>query len=122
MLPPVRLAVLLPVVLAIVVVVAPVIVVLPVRAMAPVPVVVPVADVAPDLIHPESGVSTKSLASTLVSNESEVRPTMGVQLSPPHTHPSYDAFDDGSDIYSPRMEELVRAQLEGLKGRTRTLH
>ena len=36
---------------------------------------------------------------------------MGVDLSPPHTNPSYDAFDDGSDSYSPRMEELVRAQL-----------
>ncbi|MGI9658177.1 MAG: GTP cyclohydrolase I FolE [Gaiellaceae bacterium] len=36
---------------------------------------------------------------------------MGVNVSPPHTNPSYDAFDDGSDTYSPRLEELVRAQL-----------
>ncbi len=72
----------------------------------------PVAEVAPELVHPETGVSTKWLATTLASHESEVHSPMGVHLSPPHTHPSYDAFDDGSDSYSPRMEELVRAQLE----------
>ena len=72
---------------------------------------VPAAEVAPELIHPETGLTTKSLASALASNESGVQPEMGVNLSSPHTNPSYDAFDDGSDSYSPRMEELVRAQL-----------
>ena len=75
---------------------------------------VPVAEVAPELIHPESGVSTKSLASAFSSDESEVHPTMGVDVSSPHLQASYDAFDDGSDSYSPRLEELVRGQLEEL--------
>ena len=72
---------------------------------------VPVADVAPTFRHPETGLTTKSLASSLVSDESGVYPEMGMTLNAPHTNPSYDVFDDGSASYSPRMEELVRAQL-----------
>jgi GTP cyclohydrolase I len=75
-------------------------------------VAIPVAEIAPDLQHPETGVSTKDIAGRLASNESEVRPAMGIDVSAHYTDPVYDAFDDGSETYSPRMEELVRAQLE----------
>jgi GTP cyclohydrolase I len=67
---------------------------------------VPVAEVAPDLQHPETGLSTNDIADRLVSNESEVRPAMGIDVSVRYADAVYDAFDDGSETYSPRMEEL----------------
>ncbi len=75
-------------------------------------VALPVAEVAPDWRHPETGVATKTLAATLASDESMVHSIVEAQLSSPHTNSAHSAFDSSVEVYSPRVEAFVRAQLE----------
>jgi len=75
-------------------------------------VVIPVAEIAPDWINPESGLTTNTLATNLASDGSKVRPIMDVRVSTPATTAHQDGFGDGVEVYSPRVEALVREQLE----------
>jgi GTP cyclohydrolase IA len=70
---------------------------------------IPIADVAPDWVHPETGLTTKKIAAGLES--SEVRPVMALQVSTPYGGTSPADFDDVEEVYSPRLEALVRQQL-----------
>jgi GTP cyclohydrolase I len=74
-------------------------------------VAVPVAEVVPDWIHPVSGLPAKEIAESLVPADASDAPTKVIELSPPYVRRARD-FDDVSEVYSPRLEALVRAQLE----------
>jgi GTP cyclohydrolase I len=74
-------------------------------------VAVPVAEVVPDWIHPISGLPAKEIAESLVSADASDAPAKVIELSPPYVRRARD-FDDVSEVYSPRLEALVRAQLE----------
>jgi GTP cyclohydrolase I len=74
-------------------------------------VAVPVAEVVPDWIHPVSGLPAKEIAESLVPEGSADAPEKVIELSPPYVQMVQD-FDDVSEVYSPRLEALVRAQLE----------
>jgi GTP cyclohydrolase IA len=78
-------------------------------------VAVPVAEVAPDWVHPERGVATKELALGIPDAEKKARPIMALHLSIPHGHRhgvDIDAVD--GEVYAPRYEALVHAQLAEL--------
>lgn len=77
-------------------------------------VALPVADVAPDWSHPETGVATKTLAQGLVSDESGVRSIVGSHLSPTNSSTAREISQDNVEVYSPRIEALVREQLEAI--------
>lgn len=72
-------------------------------------VVIPLADVDPEWRHPESGLTPKELANDLDRNG--VNPTMAIHLSTPYGTRGAEDFDDVSEVYSPRLESLVRQQL-----------
>jgi GTP cyclohydrolase I len=74
-------------------------------------VAVPVAEVVPDWIHPVSGLPAKEIAKSLVPEDATDAPAKVIELSPPYVRRAKD-FDDVSEVYSPRLEALVRAQLE----------
>jgi GTP cyclohydrolase I len=74
-------------------------------------VAVPVAEVVPDWIHPVSGLPAKEIAESLAPADASDAPTKVIELSPPYVRRARD-FDDVSEVYSPRLEALVRAQLE----------
>jgi GTP cyclohydrolase I len=74
-------------------------------------VAVPVAEVVPDWIHPVSGLSAKEIAESLAPADASDAPAKVIELSPPYVRRAKD-FDDVSEVYSPRLEALVRAQLE----------
>ncbi|RPI23400.1 MAG: GTP cyclohydrolase I FolE, partial [Actinobacteria bacterium] len=73
-------------------------------------VAIPIADVAPDWVHPETGLTTKKIAIGFEGNE-EVRPIMAIQLSTPYGMLGPADFDDVGEVYAPRLEALVRDQL-----------
>ncbi len=72
-------------------------------------VAIPVADVAPEWIHPLSGLTTKSIAERLEGNE--VEQIMAIRLSTPYGLRSADDFDEVGEVYAPKLESLVREQL-----------
>lgn len=72
-------------------------------------VALPVADVAPDLVHPVVGRTTKQIAEQI--DDGSVRPVMALHLSSPYQPNRPDDFDDVDDVYAPRLEALVRQQL-----------
>jgi GTP cyclohydrolase IA len=72
-------------------------------------VAIPIADVAPDWLHPETGLTTKKIADGFEG--SEVKPIMAIQLSTPYGMRGPADFDDVGEVYAPRLEALVRAQL-----------
>jgi len=74
-------------------------------------VAVPVADVVPDWVHPVSQRQANEIAATLVSESSEDFPAKVIELSIPYVGRTQD-FDDTTEVYSPRLESLVRQQLE----------
>ena len=74
-------------------------------------VAVPVAEVVPDWVHPVSGLPAKQIADSLVPDDATDSPVKVIELSPPYVQMVQD-FDDVSEVYSPRLEALVRAQLE----------
>jgi GTP cyclohydrolase I len=74
-------------------------------------VAVPVAEVVPDWIHPVSGLPAKEIAESLVPADAADAPAKVIELSPPYVRRAQD-FDEMSEVYSPRLEALVRAQLE----------
>ncbi len=78
-------------------------------------VAVPVAEVVPDWIHPVSGVPAGEIAESLVSEHEVDAPAKVIELSPPYVRRVED-FDDVAEVYSPRLEALVRARLEGSGG------
>jgi len=73
-------------------------------------VAVPVADIAGDWIHPVSGLSAKQIAEDLGDHNDEFTPSRAKEFSNPYVTRAAD-FDDAPDVYAPRLEELVRAQL-----------
>ncbi len=74
-------------------------------------VVVPAAQVAPNWVHPVTGVSLADMAKTFADAQCEVRPNMTIKISAPYATRSLGDFDDVEDVYAPRMEQLVRDQL-----------
>ena len=72
---------------------------------------VPVADVVPDWVHPISGRTMSEIARDLDDSSDEVAPARAKGLSTPYVTRAVD-FDDTSEVYAPRLEDLVRAQLE----------
>jgi GTP cyclohydrolase I len=73
-------------------------------------VAVPVAEVVPDWVHPVSGVSAKEIAESLTADDPSISPAKVMELSEPYVRRSVD-FDDSTEVYSPRLEALVREQL-----------
>ena len=69
----------------------------------------PAADVAPEWIHPVSGLSTNQIAHGFDGDE--VRPIMAIQLSSPYAVRGAEDFDDVGEVYAPKLEALVRDQL-----------
>jgi GTP cyclohydrolase I len=74
-------------------------------------VAVPVAEVVPDWVHPVSGLPARQIAESLVPKDAADAPAKVLELSAPYVRRVED-FDDVSEVYSPRLEALVRAQLE----------
>ena len=72
-------------------------------------VALPIADAAPDLVHPIDGRTASEIAEQMEG--SGVRPVMAIHLSRPYRSHRPEDFDDVSDVYSPRLEALVRQQL-----------
>lgn len=70
---------------------------------------IPVADVAPDWVHPESGLSAEKIAAGF--QDDEVRPAASMRLASAYMPPSPADFDDITETFSPRLEALVRQQL-----------
>lgn len=73
-------------------------------------VAIPVADVTPDWVHPTSGRTARSIADDMVDSNDEIEPSKAGEFSTPYVTRSA-GFDDSADVYAPRLEELVRAQL-----------
>jgi 2-amino-4-hydroxy-6-hydroxymethyldihydropteridine diphosphokinase len=73
-------------------------------------VAVPVAEVVPDWAHPVSGRSAKEIAEALIDDDPSISPAKVMELSPPYVRRTVD-FDDDREVYSPRLESLVRDQL-----------
>jgi GTP cyclohydrolase I len=71
---------------------------------------VPIADVVPDWPHPLTGESMTDIAARVTNTSDEASPSRTKDLSTPYVSRATD-FDDVPDMYAPRLEELVRAQL-----------
>lgn len=73
-------------------------------------VAIPVADVVPNWIHPVSGETARTIAEHLSDRNDEISPSRAHEFATPYVTRAA-GFDDAKDAYSPRLEELVRAQL-----------
>jgi GTP cyclohydrolase IA len=74
-------------------------------------VAVPIADVAPNWVHPVTGMTAYEVVAALPRATLEVKPVMAIQLSSPAHARAVDDFDEPMDVYAPRFEALVRQQL-----------
>jgi GTP cyclohydrolase I len=72
-------------------------------------VAIPIAEVAPDWVHPTDGRTAAEIAEQI--DTGDVRPVMAMQLSTPYAPRAPEDFDDVVEVYSPRLEGLVRQQL-----------
>ncbi|NNF68675.1 MAG: GTP cyclohydrolase I FolE [Acidimicrobiia bacterium] len=77
-------------------------------------VAVPLADVAPDWVHPVTGLTTYELVIKQPEAREMVQPVMAIQLSTPH-HPRHAAEFDfearEDEVYDPHFESLVSGML-----------
>ncbi|MCB1247582.1 MAG: GTP cyclohydrolase I FolE, partial [Acidimicrobiia bacterium] len=73
---------------------------------------VPVADVAPDWVHPVSGRTAAEIAAGMGPGVDRM-PARAGRFSSPYVARA-SGFDDSVEVYAPRLEELVRAQLTEL--------
>ncbi|MBT8212541.1 MAG: 2-amino-4-hydroxy-6-hydroxymethyldihydropteridine diphosphokinase, partial [Acidimicrobiia bacterium] len=77
-------------------------------------VVVPLADVAPDWVHPESGMTSYELLVNMPESRERVEPIMAIQLATPHHHRHASEFDfeaRENEVYDPHFESLVQGML-----------
>lgn len=74
-------------------------------------VAVPVAEIVPDWIHPVSKRQASEIAESLAPEGSADAPAKVFGLSAPYVRRIED-FDESPEVYSPRLESLVRQQLE----------
>jgi GTP cyclohydrolase I len=71
---------------------------------------IPVADVVPDWVHPTNGRTAREIAADVTgSSDGRMPARTGTFSSPYVTRAS--GFDEGSKVYAPRLEELIRGQL-----------
>ena len=70
---------------------------------------VPVADVAPDWVHPVTGRTAAEIAAGFDLPATSM-PELAGKFSSPYVARA-SGFDDSVEVYAPRLEELVRAQL-----------
>jgi GTP cyclohydrolase I len=73
-------------------------------------VAVPVAEVVPNWVHPVSGQRAEEIAESLTAGDPSGSPTKVIELSTPYVGRIQD-FDDTTEVYSPRLESLIRDQL-----------
>ncbi len=74
-------------------------------------VAVPIADVAPDWLDPVSGTTAREVADRLAGSGVPVREVKGIHLASPYELRVPQDYDEGADVYAPRLEALVRQQL-----------
>jgi GTP cyclohydrolase I len=72
-------------------------------------VAIPVADVAPDWVHPDSGLTAQKIAGAF--EDGAVTPVVAMELASPYGMHGPEDFDDVGETYAPRLESLVRQQL-----------
>lgn len=73
-------------------------------------VAVPVAELVPDWVHPVSGRTASEIAESLTADDPSISLAKAIELSAPYVRRTVD-FDDDHEVYSPRLESLVRQQL-----------
>ena len=73
---------------------------------------IPIAEVVPEWVNPELGITAAEIADSISADNGEVKPVMAIQLSTPYKTRGAEDFDDVAEVYAPRLEALVRAQLD----------
>ena len=74
-------------------------------------VAIPIADVAPTWVDPVSNRTAYDIMLGVDAATESVKPVMSITLAQPYESRGPEEFDQAGDVYAPKLEAIVRAQL-----------